>query len=602
MSFLKRFFKYLSAFRSKVILVVLFHMLTAVFTVVSIPMIIPFFQILFSGDSKEPISHEGHSFIDQLESFVQQNLLAYDKQTVLLYVCAAILLVFLLKNVFRYLAMYHMTPIRNGIIAKIRSEIYSKIQALPLSYFKDQKKGNLLSIVSNDVQEVEWSIVNTLEAFFKSPLIIIGSIIFMLAISPQLSLFVLVLLGLTIFLIGGISKTLKKKSNLAQSSLGSLLSHVEETIYGHKAMKMYEADTFFRSKFETQNNAYRNIINKVLWRRDLSSPVSEFLGIAVVTVLLWVGSNQVFSENLSPAVFFAFIFAFYQVIEPAKSFATAYYNVQKGLGALDRIDLLLAEHNDQDENGQGQIITSFDELISFKEVYFKYNETDQWAVEQIDLTIKKGETIAIVGPSGSGKTTLTDLLLRFYDVDKGSIAIDGVNISSINIGSLRSLFSVVNQHPILFHDTVIANIAMSDEYDLDRIKEAARRSHSAEFIDNLNQGYNTIIGSEGMKLSGGERQRICLARALYRDAPIVILDEATSSVDIESEHVIKEAMEQVMSEKTVIVIAHKLATIQNADRIIVMEAGKLLQEGSHDELLGSDTGDRYQKIVALQSV
>jgi len=577
-------------------------MLTAVFTVVSIPMIIPFFQILFSGDSKEPISHEGHSFIDQLESFVQQNLLAYDKQTVLLYVCAAILLVFLLKNVFRYLAMYHMTPIRNGIIAKIRSEIYSKIQALPLSYFKDQKKGNLLSIVSNDVQEVEWSIVNTLEAFFKSPLIIIGSIIFMLAISPQLSLFVLVLLGLTIFLIGGISKTLKKKSNLAQSSLGSLLSHVEETIYGHKAMKMYEADTFFRSKFETQNNAYRNIINKVLWRRDLSSPVSEFLGIAVVTVLLWVGSNQVFSENLSPAVFFAFIFAFYQVIEPAKSFATAYYNVQKGLGALDRIDLLLAEHNDQDENGQGQIITSFDELISFKEVYFKYNETDQWAVEQIDLTIKKGETIAIVGPSGSGKTTLTDLLLRFYDVDKGSIAIDGVNISSINIGSLRSLFSVVNQHPILFHDTVIANIAMSDEYDLDRIKEAARRSHSAEFIDNLNQGYNTIIGSEGMKLSGGERQRICLARALYRDAPIVILDEATSSVDIESEHVIKEAMEQVMSEKTVIVIAHKLATIQNADRIIVMEAGKLLQEGSHDELLGSDTGDRYQKIVALQSV
>ena len=601
MQFVKRFLTYLSAYRSKVILVVLFHILTAIFTVVSIPMIIPFFQILFSHETGIDQEQQGGSMVDQIEWYVHQNLIVYDKQTVLLYVCGAILIVFLFKNIFRYLAMYQMTPIRNGIIQQIRSQIYSKVQSLPLSYLKEHKKGDLLSVVSNDVQEVEWSIVNTLEAFFKSPLIIVGSIGFMLTISPKLSLFVLVLLAITVFLIGGISKTLKKKSSQAQSSLGNLLSQVEETIYGHKAMKMYGADAYFKSKFEDQNNTYKNIIDRVLWRRDLSSPLSEFLGIAVVTVLLWVGSNQVFSNDLSPAVFFAFIFAFYQVIEPAKSFATAYYNVQKGLGALDRIDGLLQESVVEKKSRNKKHISEFKQSICFEQVFFKYENKDEWTLENIDLEIKRGETVAIVGPSGSGKTTMTDLLLGFYDADKGAVSIDGIDIRSVSLASLRSMFSVVDQHPMLFHDTVIANIVMSDTYDFGRVKAAAEKANASVFIDSLSHGYQTVIGSEGMKLSGGERQRICLARALYRDAPIIIMDEATSAVDAASEQAIKEAMKEVLKNKTAIVIAHKLTTIQNADRIIVLEGGKILQEGSHSELLASETSDHYQKIVALQN-
>lgn len=602
MHFLKRFAVYLSAFKSKVVLVVLFHVLTAIFTVVSIPMIIPFFQILFSDQPIAVNVDTNQNIIASIEIYIQQLLVEQDKQTVLLYVCGAILVVFLFKNIFRYLAMFFMTPIRNGIIQQIRSQIYSKIQSLPLSFFKEQKKGNLLSIVSNDVQEVEWSIVNTLEAFFKSPLIIIGSIGFMLAISPKLSLFVLLLLVITIFIIGGISKTLKKKSSFAQTSLGNLLSQVEETIYGHKAMKMYEADEFFKTKFEEQNSSYKDIINRVLWRRDLSSPLSEFLGIAVVTVLLWVGSNQVFSEALSPAVFFAFIFAFYQVIEPAKSFATAYYNVQKGLGALDRIDLLLAAKVYPEYQDQVISLSGFNEAIRFNKVSFRYGNTGGKVLDEIDIEIKKGEKIALVGPSGSGKTTLTDLLLRFYIVDSGSITIDGVDINNLSLTDLRSLFSVVNQHPILFHDTVIANIAMTDDYDLERVKEAAAKANASNFITKLSDGYDTVIGAEGMKLSGGERQRICLARAIYRDAAIVILDEATSSVDAQSEMYIQEALEEVLSDKTAIIIAHKLSTVQSADKIFVLEGGKILKAGTHTELLEGDTSDHYQKIVALQTV
>ena len=600
MHFFRRFATYLHTFKSKVVLVIFFHVLTAIFTVVSIPMIIPFFQILFNDQPLASDLQSNGSMIGDIELYVQQNLMEHDKHTVLLYVCVTILLIFLLKNIFRYLAMYNLTPIRNGIIKKIRSQIYDKIQTLPLSYYKDQKRGNILSIVSNDVQEVERSIVNTLEAFFKSPFIIIGSIGFMITISPKLTLFVLLLLVITVFIIGGISSTLKKKSSLAQNSLGNLLSQVEETIYGYKAIKMYGADSFFRSKFEMQNQNYKDIIDRVLWRRDLSSPLSEFLGIAVMTVLLWVGANQVFSDALSPAVFFAFIFAFYQVIEPAKSFATAYYNVQKGLGALDRIDGMLSEESSSLSNVSGVTISRFEESIRFQNVSFRY-ETD-WILQDLTFEIKKGETVAIVGASGSGKTTITDLLLKFYSPDKGDIHIDNQSIQGLNTEKLRSLFSVVNQHPILFHDTVIANIAMAEEVNDIAIKASATKAFAHEFITNLDNSYETIIGSEGMKLSGGERQRICLARALYRDAPIVILDEATSSVDAESEHYIQQAMDHILKDKTAIIIAHKIGTIKNADRIIVLKDGEIIQTGSHEELLKSKSADHYRKIVELQTV
>ena len=600
MTFLRRFFLHLAAFKKNIFLVIIFHVLTAVFTVVSIPMIIPFFQILFDGSKPATAygTHEGG--ISEIEGYINQLLQQYDRQDVLMYVCLAIIAVFFVKNICRYLAMYFMTPVRNGIIKNIRSKIYKQIQSLPLSFLKDSKKGDLLSVVSNDVQEVEWSIVNTLEAFFKSPLIIVGSIIFMISISPKLSLFVLLLLVITIFVIGGISRTLKKNSGLAQSSLGSLLSTVEETIYGQKVIKLYAADKYFEDRFENQNRTYKNLLDKVLRRRDLSSPVSEFLGIVVVTVLLLVGSNQVFEEQLSAAVFFAFIFAFYQVIEPAKSFATAYYNVQKGLGALDRIDSLLLVNGNEETSAIASSLSSFTKGIEFSKVSFKYE--NDLVLNNINFRVGKGEHLAIVGPSGSGKTSLTDLLLGFITPIKGTITVDDKDIQSISKNQLLSLFSVVNQHPILFYDTIEANIAMSQDIDKDRIITAARLARADIFIDKLPEGYQSKVGSEGMKLSGGERQRICLARAIYRNATIVVLDEATSSIDTESEHHIKEAMKQFLSDKTAIIIAHKLTTIQNVDRIIVLEDGKIVQEGSHEELLGGISGKHYQKIVDLQTV
>lgn len=563
-------------------------------------MIIPFFQILFENDPGQITTVADQGLIDRVELFIHHLLDTYSRSDVLLYVCLAIVCVFFLKNIFRYLAMFFMTPVRNGIIKNVRSEIYSKIQSLPLSYLKDTKKGNLLSVMSNDVQEVEWSIVNTLEAFFKSPLIIIGSILFMVTISPKLSLFVLLLLLITVFVIGGISRTLKKKSGQAQSNLGNLLSTVEETISGYKVVKLYDADQYFERRFEEQNNNYKNLLNRVLWRRDLSSPVSEFLGIVVVTILLWFGSNQVFEEQLSAAVFFAFIFAFYQVIEPAKSFATAYYNVQKGRGALDRIDNLLGITNNRNFKEKQMSNISFEQNISFADVSLKYDR--DLVLHRIKLNIKKGERLAIVGPSGSGKTSLVDLLLGFYEAYSGTIEIDNIDITTLSVLQLRSLFSVVNQHPVLFHDTIEANIAMADEIDHDKMTRAAQLAKADVFIDKLASGYKTIVGSEGMKLSGGERQRICLARAIYRDAPIVILDEATSSIDVESEHFIQQAMDLFLKNKTAIIIAHKLHTIQHADRIIVLENGKIIQEGTHDQLLSGNSGKHYQKIVDLQTV
>jgi len=600
MNFARRFYQHLAAFKKNIFLVITFHILTAIFTVISIPMIIPFFQILFDEGAAVSKSNAEIGLVDNIEIYISQLVTTHGKQETLLYVCISIVLIFFMKNVFRYLAMYFITPVRNGIIQKIRSQLYGKFQSLPLSFLKDSQKGNLLSIMSSDVQEVEWSIVNTLEAFFKSPLIIIGSIIFMVTISPTLSLFVLLLLVVTVFLIGGISRTLKKKSGLAQSTLGELLSTVDETIYGFKAIKLYNADEYFHSKFEQRNKRYKDILNRVLWRRDLSSPLSEFLGILVVTVLLWVGSNQVFESEITAGVFFAFIFAFYQVIEPAKSFATAYYNVQKGLGALDRIDSLLAEESINTPIEKSMAVREFSDKIEFKNISFKYENA--WVLETINLKLCKGERIAIVGPSGSGKTSLTDLLLGFYKQDRGEILIDNVNIQSISKYELRSLFSVVNQHPILFHDTVATNIAMSDTYDINKVKHAAILARADKFIDKLALSYESVVGSEGMKLSGGERQRICLARAIYRNAPIVILDEATSSIDAASESEIQEAMNQFLKEKTSIVIAHKLHTIQNADKIIVLEKGKIIQKGTHEQLLQGNSGKHYQKIVELQTV
>ena len=444
----------LKGYKKNVILAIVSNVLMAIFTVVSIPMIAPFFDILFSQEVVVVPKPENNNLSDNLDYLFSQLVINYTPQKALLIVIAAMLVVFFLKNLFRYLALYFMAPVRNGIIYDLRKQIFEKYIDLPLSFYSTEKKGDLMNRMTSDVQEIEWSILNTIEAIFKAPLIIVGSLTFMILVSPQLTLFVLVLIVFTAFIIGGISKTLKRSSFEVQTRLGRISSILEETLGGLRIIKGFNAQEYQSEKLEKANADYRNILTRLLWRRDLSSPLSEFLGIVVVSMLLWYGSALVFDKVLTPDLFFAFIFAFFQVIEPAKSFSSAYYNIQKGLAAVDRVDNLLNTPNPIVDLENPLTDISFEREIKFEKVSFQYDNADTAALDQIDITINKGEVVALVGSSGAGKSTFVDLLPRFFDVSSGSIRIDGNDIRSYTLYDLRSLFGIVSQEAILFNDTI----------------------------------------------------------------------------------------------------------------------------------------------------
>jgi len=589
----------LKGYKKNVILAIISNVLMAIFTVVSIPMILPFFEILFKQDVKAVPKPETFDAIDYLNYFFSELVINNSPQKALFIVIVGILVVFFLKNLFRYLALFFMAPVRNGIIYDLRKQIFEKYIDLPLSFYSTEKKGDLMNRMTSDVQEIEWSILNTIEAIFKAPLIIIGSLTFMIVTSPKLTLFVLVLIVFTAFIIGGISKTLKRSSSEVQIRLGRISSILEETLGGLRIIKGFNAQDYQSSKLEKDNSEYKNILTRLLWRRDLSSPLSEFLGIVVVSALLWYGSALVFEDQLSPGLFFAFLFAFFTVLEPAKSFSSAYYNIQKGLAAVDRVDTLLQTPNPIVDPEQPLSDISFDQNIQFDNVSFQYENADAAALDEVDITINKGEVVALVGSSGAGKSTFVDLLPRFFDVTQGSIRIDGNDIRSYTLHDLRSLFGIVSQEAILFNDTIKNNILFGVEASDEQIEEAARIANVSEFVNVMPDKYESNIGDRGMKLSGGQRQRLTIARAVLRNPPIMILDEATSALDSESELLVQDALEKLMKNRTTVVIAHRLSTIRNADKIVVLDKGKIVEMGSHNQLIALN--GEYNKFVEMQT-
>ena len=605
MSSFWRLLGYLRNYRLLVSLNVLSNVLTAVFTVVSIPLLIPFLEVLFERTYTHPDPASFGLSAEQIRSYFYYrfSLLIQEqgREYALSIICISIVVTFFLKNLFRYLSLFFMAPVRNGVIRDIRSQIFNKLLELPISYFSEEKKGDLISRITGDVQEVEWSILNVLESVFREPLIIVGSLGLMVYISPQLTIFVLLLIFFTAFVIGGIGKTLKKPSALVQHKLGILVSIVEEALSGLRIIKGFNAENYQNNKFQAENNDYRKTLTGLLWRRELSSPLSEFLGIGVVSVLLWYGSRQVFADGLAAETFLAFIYAFYSVIDPSKSLSKAYYNIQKGIAALNRVEHILDTQNPIHDPEAPLPAPVFSEAITYNKVNFYYRNADEPVLSDIDLHIPKGKVVALVGASGAGKSTLVDLLPRFYDVCSGSILIDGQDIRRYNLKDLRNLMGIVSQEAILFNDTIYNNIVFGlPNVTPADVEQAARIAHAHDFILATEKGYQTNIGDRGNKLSGGQRQRLTIARAILKNPPILILDEATSALDSESEKLVQEALVHLMKNRTSIIIAHRLSTIQHADEILVMKNGRIIERGTHRELLHNPSGE-YHKLVELQA-
>lgn len=577
---MKKFFRSLpvsfAPYSSSIFSVIFFHVLAALFTVVSIPMIIPFFHILFRTSNSEASAVKASGLELRLQEFVQQIVTSAGHQKAVLSICLVFVLLFFLKNLFRYFALYFMTPVRNGVVRDLRQNVFQKYQSLPISYLKEQPKGNLLSILMTDVQEAEWMFRHSLETIIKSPLIIIGCIGFMLYLDPRLTAFVFILLLFTILVIGGVSRALKRDSKEAQDQLGELHTIGDESLTAFSVIRSFGAEALVGRRFLKKNNRYKKLYDRVLRRRDLASPLSEFLGISIVALLLWYGSGKVFQNAMSPEAFFAFLFAFFQIIEPAKSFASSFFTIQKGMGAVDRISEVMAITEAERFEGSEKI-NRFKDSLRMQHVGFNYDDS-ALIFNDVDVIINKGEIVSIEGRSGVGKSTLVQLILRFYDPTSGIITVDGKNIQEYSIQGYRQLFGYVDQQLNLFHDSVAENIAFGgDDKDRSMIRKAAQEAFADSFINELPNAYDTVIGEQGLKLSGGQRQRLALARAFYHNSDILILDEATSSIDSESKDLIMKALRQknLKDQTTIIIISHQDELKDIAQKRYVIEEGIL---------------------------
>lgn len=598
----QRMIKYLMPYRMQITGFGILTLLSIFLSVVSVTLAIPFLQILFdrvqAPQQLPEFSFTVNGLMQTLYYWMGKSMGGIEKSSMLALICTGMVLLFFLKNLTVYLSLHVLAPMRTGVIYDLRKKMYDKILELPLSYFSEQKKGDIMTRMSADVVEIEWSIMNSLISLMRDPLLIIAYLVMMFIFSPQLTLFAFILLPVSAFIIARIGRSLKRASFSGQKILSDLMIIIEETLGGMRVVKAFQAEEPLRKKFHYQNDQFKVLGNSIFRKRSLSSPLSEFLGSIVIAVIMWFGGKLVLDVKLDPEVFITYIAMFSQVISPAKAVSSTFYNLQKGIASIDRIEEILHAENTLKEDPSPFSIKSFEHSIELKDVVFSY--TDQPVLKNVSLVIPKGKTIALVGPSGAGKSTMADLIARYYDVTGGSILIDGHDVKQIKIADLRNLMSIVSQQPILFNDTVAANITFGDPNpDMERMKHAAQLAYAADFIEALPNGYFSTIGDQGSKLSGGQRQRIAIARALYKDAPILILDEATSALDAESEKIVQQAIQNLTKNRTVIVIAHRLSTIQHADEIIVLDRGEIIERGTHAELVKMQ--GTYQRMVELNT-
>ncbi len=605
MEYFKKILRFAKPYRKYGFLNIFFNILYALFSALSFAALIPMLDVLFKPEKKilvEPVYEGFGELKDYLQDYINYRVNLFsgdDEMKGLVLVIGLVLILFLLKNFFNYLAMYFITFLRNGVLKDIRNKMYAKIVDLPISYYSEKRKGDVIARITSDVLEIQHSFLSILELIVREPLTILFTILIMFGISTKLTLFVFIFIPIAGMIISRIGKSLKKKSDRVQREQGEFLSIVEETLGGLRVIKAFNSESRFYKTFSNSTNRFFHFSNKLLNRQNLASPTGEFLGILVIGVLLWFGGKMVLiDKTLDASSFIAYMGLAYNILTPAKAISKASFGVKKGNSAAERILEILETDNPIVEKKDAISKSTFDQGIEIKNVSFKYE--DEYVLKNFNLEVPKGKTVALVGQSGSGKSTIANIMTRFYDVNEGDIAIDGIDIRYFSKKSLRSLMGLVTQDSILFNDTVKNNIGLGKENATEEeIIAAAKIANAHDFISELPLGYNTNIGDSGNKLSGGQKQRLSIARAVLKNPPIMILDEATSALDTESERLVQDALEKMMQNRTSIVIAHRLSTIQNADTIVVLQKGEIVEQGSHAQLLAKD--GVYNKLVTMQS-
>ena len=605
--FLQVLRRFVPPYKKYIALTATFNILSAVLNIFSFAAIIPILQIIFKTEKAAAAPQLMAWNWDNMKEVAANNMDYYvnaliadiGPTTTLLVLGLFLATMTFLKTGAYFLSSATVIPIRTGIVRDIRNQLYRKITSLPIGFFSEERKGDIIARMSGDVQEIENSIMSSLDMLFKNPILIIAYFATLLCISWQLTLFTILFVPVMGWIMGKVGRKLKRKSKEAQALWSDTMSQVEETLGGLRIIKAFCAEEKMNRRFDNTNSSYRNQILKVNTRQQMAHPMSEFLGTVMIIIVLWFGGILVLNQQvLSGPTFIYYLVILYSIINPLKDFSKAGYNIPKGLASMERVDKILLAESDIKEKENPQHISSFDHTIEFRHVSFRYGE--QWVLRDINLTIEKGKTIALVGQSGGGKSTMVDLIPRYYDVQEGEVLIDGINVKDLDIHDLRQLIGNVNQEAILFNDTFFNNISFGvDNATQQQVEEAARIANADEFIKASENGYDTNIGDRGGRLSGGQRQRVSIARAILKNPPILILDEATSALDTESERLVQDALERLMKTRTTVAIAHRLSTIKNADEICVLHEGQIVERGTHDELISKD--GYYKKLHDMQS-